>query len=162
MPHDVAAASLAELDEFWGDPATLSRSQRRWREFERELRANLAAQGGQVPEAGDPTIEEIRSGAWEKRHRQNMQNLLRDRAKLAQWRREGYTFDSEHGLVAPPRIHVREPVARPRERRAPTRRSAPSRGSPDDDPEPGRAGLPLEVRSLSRFRRDVDAWLGTP
>jgi hypothetical protein len=58
-----------------------------------------------------------------------------------------------------PVVHVperRENVARPREHRARRVRSKTSaRGDPDPEPEP-----PLEVLPLSRFRRDLDAWLG--
>jgi hypothetical protein len=134
MPHDVAAASLAECDACWNALGTLTKAQRRWRERERELRINVAAQGGQVPEAGDPIIEEIRSGRWEKRQRKNMRNLRRDRAKLAMWKREGYSFDAEHRLVASPEIHAparRESATRPREHRSRSR-TRPARGSSDD------------------------------
>jgi hypothetical protein len=57
-----------------------------------------------------------------------------------------------------PIIHVpvqREPVTRPRERRATTRRSAASRGDPDPEPAP-----PLRVVSPAAFRREVRRELG--
>jgi hypothetical protein len=85
----VLARSLAEHEAYWNALGTLSRAQLRWRDFERKLRINLAARGLPPPESGDPIIEEIRSGQWERRQRRNMEALLRDRAKLAKGRREG-------------------------------------------------------------------------
>jgi hypothetical protein len=139
-----------------------SAEQKRWRKFERELRTNCASQGCGVPAADDPIIAEIRSGAWEKRQQRNMQNMLRDRAKLAQWKREGYSFDVEHRLVAPPLTRVperREPVASPGEQgRRARRSSAPSRGSSDDPdleppPETWRGLAAASVRMVQHCER---------
>jgi hypothetical protein len=116
-------------------------------EFEAELRSNLAAQG---EEPADWLIAEIRSGRWKQRQRQNMQNLLRNQVRLVRLKREGYTFDSKHRLVAPAltRIHAplrRESGGRPRGRRV--RRSARTgaRGDPHlpDGDEDLDAGAPL-------------------
>jgi hypothetical protein len=101
-------------------------------EFEAELRANLAAKG---EEPADWLIAEIRSGRWKQRQRQNMRNLQRNQVRLVRLKREGYTFDAEHRLVAPAltRIHapLRRAVARPRERRARrTARTTGARGDP--------------------------------
>jgi hypothetical protein len=66
------------------------------RELEQRLDAELADEGG----LADWLRAEIRSGEWERRQRRNYQNILRARARLAQLKREGYTFDSERRLVA--------------------------------------------------------------
>ena len=59
-----------------------------------------------------------------------------NQAKLARWKREGYSFDAEHRLVAPALARIdaperRENAARPRERRPATRRA---RAPTGDDP----------------------------
>jgi hypothetical protein len=64
-----------------------------------------------------------------------------------------------------PVIHVAQrrgsvPV-RPREHRSRSRIRSSARGSPDDDPAPGRAGRPeLRVIPPAEFRRQLDAALG--
>jgi hypothetical protein len=109
-------------------------------EFEAELRANLAAQG---EEPADWLIAEIRSGRWKQRQRQNMRNLQHVQARLTRLKREGYTFDAEHRLVAPALTRIQAPLCRgpSRERRPQTRRVrrtvAASRDGPhlpDDEP----------------------------
>jgi hypothetical protein len=126
------------------------------RELEQRLDAELADEGG----LADWLRAEIRSGEWERRQRRNYQNILPDRARLAQLKREGYTFDSERRLVAPAltRIHVaerRENAARPRERRVRRSSATGSRGDPDPEPEP-----PLRVIPLAAFRRELRRALG--
>jgi hypothetical protein len=163
-PRDVAdavrARSLADWEAYWNAQGPLSAPQRRWRKFERELRINCAAKGCGVPAADDPTIAEIRCGIWERQQRENMRRLLRDRAKLALWKREGYSFDADHRLVAPALTRVqaperREPVARPRERRA-GRASTSSRDDPSPEPDPPLTVIPprgLPPRASACARR---------
>jgi hypothetical protein len=111
----------------------LTAGERRSR-FEAELRAALAARGEQPAEW---LITEIRSGVWERRQRRNMRNLLLNRAKLAQWKRDGYSFDEKHRLVAPHVSDVKKRRERPRESRPrPSRRSRSSGSSGADPPEP--------------------------
>jgi hypothetical protein len=155
-PGDVLARSHADCEAYWDALGPLTTAQKRWRMSERVMRVELAL-AGDLP--ADWLIPMIRSGKWEKRQQRNMQNLLRDRARLAMWKREGYSFDEEHRLVAPAR---REPVARPRERRARRRTTARRTRAGASRDGPGESDLdpPLEVLPLSRFRRDVDAWLG--
>jgi hypothetical protein len=160
---EVLAQSLADHAAYWDVLGPLTPAQRRWRDFERELRTNMAAQGRQVPAANDPIIAEIRSGAWESRQRRNMQNLLRNRARLAQWKREGYSFDAEHRLVAPALTRIRKPVVRaperPREQKARTRSTSSSRdgpSEPSDEPPlvvPLRGFRPASVRMVQHLER---------
>jgi len=61
----------------------------------------------------------------------------------------------------PPTAQVPPRQNRPRERRSRSRTRSSARGSPDDDPAPGRAGLPtLRVIPPAEFRRALDAALG--
>jgi hypothetical protein len=137
VANDVRARSLADWAAYWNAQGPLNAGQRRWRYFERELRINCAAKGCEVPDAGDRSIAEIRCGKWEQRQRESMHNLSRDRARLARWKREGYSFDEEHRLVAPALSRSKAPerrenAARPRERRPATRRRTTSRAGPDE------------------------------
>jgi len=116
---------------------------------ERKLWAWCDANGEQP---NPKIIAKMRSGDWQARQRQNLQKLRQTQTRLALLRRDGYTFDREHRLVAPAltRIHAPAPldnVSRPRERR-PRRSSTSSRGSPDSEPEP-----PLRVIPPAEFRR---------
>lgn len=158
-PGKVVARSLADCEAYWNAQGTLTAAQKRWHEHEREWRTNLAAQG-LLP--AEWLVADIRSGAKERRDRQSMQNLLRDRARLASLKQAGYSFDEDHRLVAPAltRIHAparRENVnaARPREGRPATRQRARTPTSDDPSPSPD-----LEVRSYARFRRDLRHALG--
>src|SRR5215203_5743289 len=94
----------AALRAYGGDPAKLSRTLRRRYELERKVLLERAARGEKLNPEGDWVIAEIRSGEWERRTSQNMRALLRDRAKLAQWKRDGYWFDEERRLQPPPAI----------------------------------------------------------
>jgi hypothetical protein len=120
----------------------------------------LAAQG-LLP--ADWLVADIRSGAKESRDRQSRRNMLRNLAKLAHWKREGYSFDAERRLVAPApaRIHVAPqrdyPGNRPRERRPATRRRA--RAPTGDDPSP-ESDPPLRVISHATFARVLRHALG--
>jgi hypothetical protein len=117
-------------------------------EFEAELRANLAAKG---EEPAEWLVDEIRSGAWKQRQRQNMRNLQRNQVRLVRLKREGYTFDAEHRLVAPALTRIDAPlrrdVARPRERRPRNRSTrqarAPSRDPDEPEPPLGRRSSDL-------------------
>jgi hypothetical protein len=125
-------------------------------EAERKLRADYD-ELGLVPAAW--LVDEVRSGEWRKRQRRNSQAIRRNRARLAQLKRDGYTFDSERRLVAPAlaKIHKperRENGTRPRERRSRrTVRTAASRDDPSE-PEP-----PLVEIPPTEFRRRLDAAL---
>ena len=155
MAREVDAA----LRAYWGDPAKLSRVMRRRYELERKYRLECAERGYE-PTPDDWVVAEMRSGEWERRTSRNMQNLLRDRAKLAKWKREGYWFDEERRLQPPPAIVPvaahHENVARPRERRArrASSSSAGSSGSSDSESEP-----PLRVIPRSAFRAELEAGL---
>lgn len=135
----------AALRAYGGDPAKLSRTLRRRYELERKVLLERAARGEKLNPEGDWVIAEIRSGEWERRTSQNMRALLRDRAKLAQWKRDGYWFDEERRLQPPPAIVPvaahRESLSRPRERRSAGRRrtasrAGPSSSDPDEPPPP--------------------------
>lgn len=149
---EVLARSLTAWAAYWNAQGTLTRAQKRWREHERKWRTNLAAQG-LLP--ADWLVADIRCGAKERRDKRSMQSLLRDRAKLAKWKREGYSLDAEHRLVAPLRVRAperRETAGRPRERRPASRRAAPSR----DPDEPHQ----LDVIPPSAFRAELQRALG--
>jgi hypothetical protein len=152
---EVLACSLADCEEYWNAQGTLTAAQKRRREFERELRTNCAAQGCGVPAANDPIIAQIRSGEWERRQKRIGRQMRRDQAKLAQWKREGYSFDAEHRLVAPPRTELpegREPIASPGEQGRRARRAPRwSRGSSDDPdlpPPPVKTWRGVEAASV--------------
>src|SRR5215204_1818398 len=88
--------------------------------------------------------EAIRSGEWDRRQAENLRNMRRSVQRLAQLKREGYSFDAEHRLVAPPNPIIPRCAAsrseRPRERRA-RRSSSGSRGDPDPESEPPLGGV---------------------
>jgi DNA-directed RNA polymerase subunit RPC12/RpoP len=140
VAEPATAECVAEHADYWSALGTLTRAQKRWSAFELELRKNMAAKGEKPVEG---LVGEIRSGRWEQRQQRNMRNLLRDRARLAMWKREGYTFDAEHRLVAPVAFTGRRGVSR--EQRPQTHRGGrtgnASRDNPrlgDDDPSPRR------------------------
>jgi hypothetical protein len=185
-PGEVLARSLAHWRAYWHGQGSLTKAQERWREHEFEWRTNLAAEGLLL---ADSLAADIRSGAKERRDEQNMQNLLRDRARLARLKSEGHSFPPREKvgttielkgapawvetafkrraafeLAVSSRqavVHVperREPVATPRERRAPRRRAGSSRASPSDpSEEPDLAVIPLAA-----FRRELGLALGGP
>lgn len=132
-----AASPIVAFEEFWGDPEQLTDQRRRWYESELELRSSLAEKG---EEPATWIILMIRSGAWEKRKRQNRLNMRRNRGMLARLRREGYTFDAEHRLRAPALAGIQasrlasEPN-RPRESGS-RRGTVATRAGPDDSDEP--------------------------
>jgi hypothetical protein len=136
--HDVDAV----LRAFWGEPDELPPDRRRWYEQEHRLRISLAEKG---EEPATWIILMIRTGAWEARQRQNRLNMRVNRGRLARLRREGYTFDAEHRLVAPCLAGVQPSgsrtvdQARPREHRAKratvAARDGPSRSEDDDPPD---------------------------
>jgi hypothetical protein len=157
---EVLALSLADCEAYWNAQGKqLRAAQERWRAHEREWRANLAAQG-LLP--AEWLVADIRSGAKERRDQRNMQALLHDRARLARLKRDGYSFDANHRLVAPAlaRVHTperRESEARPRGRRA--RRSGSSRKSPSSEPdEPADLERlrPLTAVGRAYLRAEVD------
>jgi hypothetical protein len=134
--------SLADHAAYWSSLGELTPAQKRWQAVEEKLRKNLAAQATMRTDAMPAAwqLKEIRSGRWEQRQRQNMQNLLRNRARLWRLRRDGYSFDAEHRLVAPRALP--RPSVRPRERRPQSRVArravahSPPRRDDDEDPEP--------------------------
>ena len=89
--------------------------------------------------------------------RRSRRNILKNSARLAQLRRDGYWFDAEHRLQAPiasaPTGRVLVASRAPRSRSA--RRTSSSRGDPDPEPD-----LPRQVVPPSRFWADVRRWLG--
>jgi hypothetical protein len=140
------AESLAEFAVYWDSLGELTPAREGWKAFELELRKNLVGQA-QTREAAMPAtwlVKEIRCGRWEKRQQRNLRNLWRNQARLMQWRRKGYTFDSEHRLVAPQRPCTSRPrqegrAPRSRRQRTHVRAREPTR-KPDDDPEPESPG----------------------
>lgn len=155
----VSRAVAVALHAYWGEPAELPRDLRRRYEVERKYRLGCLNRGC-VPDDGDWEIREIRSGQWERRTKRNDRNIRRDQAKLAQWKRDGYSFDAEHRLVAPPSPSSRA-TARPREHRARRRtttratRAGASRDGPGEpEPEPPDD---LAVMPPAEFRRQLRA-----
>jgi hypothetical protein len=151
--------SLAECETYWNAQGALSAAQKRSREKEREFRTACAAQG--IP-PNPSIIAKIRSGEFERQAKQAKQRNQEHLDYLARLRREGYSFDAEHRLVAPAltRIHAperRENVARPRERRPTARQRA--RAPSGDDPSP-ESDPPLRVIPLATFRRVLRHALG--
>ena len=144
---EVLARSLADWSAYWDGWAHYMTAQVRWREAEREFRAERAAVGF-LPDADNPHVAKFRSGEAERLVREGRRNMRRNQVKLARWKHEGYWFDSERRLQAPLKIHAperRENVARPRERRA-RRVATSSRGSPDGSEPPLVAIPPAEFR----------------
>jgi hypothetical protein len=159
-PERILAQSLTEHVADWDalqadQDGELSTAQKRWKEHELEWRMNLAKQG-QMPAVW--LIADIRSGKKEQRDRANMENFLRNQAKLAKWRREGYSFDAEHRLVAPqaPRIHIPRRLEDrvPRGRRGHGPRRTPAR--PSDDPDEPEVEPALRVISPEAFASLLD------
>ena len=157
MPDELTSTVVdVALEAFWGDPAKLAPVQRRRYEFEKKLRLDLAAKG---EEPADWLIEEIRSGEWARRQQRNSLNMVRNRARLARWKREGYWFDLEHRLRAP-LICAHDSARRPattsqqRPQRRTVARTAGSRGDPHesgDDDEISRTWRGLEAASVRMF-----------
>ena len=160
QPREVVERIDAELRASWGDPEALSPAFRRRYEIERGVRFGLK---GDEPALW--VLRDIRSGEWERRTKRNMRNLLRDKAKLARWKRDGYWFDAERRLRAPvhvenaPRRSATTSRARPQGRRATARAAAASGDDgplpPADDEPPGLAVTPIAV-----FRRELLHRLG--
>jgi hypothetical protein len=149
--------SLADHRAYWDSQNPLTRAQMRWKAFEESFRRNLVAQAETRADVmpNPRIVDEVRSGQWEQRQRRNLENMLRSRARLAQLRRDGYTFDAEHRLVAPralPRPATRRRECRPQRLGSVARSTRSTRGSParePDEPEPAPRGLtPAE---LDRF-----------
>jgi hypothetical protein len=154
-PGEVLVRSLAEHAAYWDAQGTLTKAQRRWSTFERELRTNLAAKG-RLP--NPKIIAMVRSGEWERRQRQNMRNLLHNQARLARLKREGYSFDAEHRLVAPAVTRIHAPARRVNRERRPAGRSR-ARAPSGDDPSP-ESDPPLRVIPYATFRRVLRRALG--
>jgi hypothetical protein len=157
-PEGILTESLAEHATYWNavkaaQGGRLTAAQERWKQHELEWRVNLARKE-QKP--ADWLVADIRCGNKERRDRANMEELQRSRARLAMWRREGYSFDAEHRLVAPqaPRIHMprRFEDRAPRGRRPGSRVRARAPGREPDEPEPA-----LTVVPLAQFLADLEA-----
>jgi hypothetical protein len=130
----VAVESLAEHAAYWSSLGELTPAQKRWSASELEWRKNMAAKGDKPVEW---LIGEIRSGRRERQQQRNMRNLLRDRARLAMWKREGYTFDAEHRLVSPVARSFTGRRGVSREQRPQTHRDGRSGGTSRDNPRLG-------------------------
>jgi hypothetical protein len=159
---EVLAQSLADCEAFWDALKPLSPAQERLREFERELRTNCAAAGCGVPAADDSIIAEIRSGAWERRQKRIGRDMSRDRAKMTQWKREGYTFDEDRRLVAPALTRIAPSRGTSRENRPQGRRVARSgsnsRDGPSDESDlppvaPLRGFTAASIRMVQHYER---------
>ena len=134
--------SLAAVSAYWDARPLTAEGKRRKLEEEKVRRhlvanANIAADG--MPAGW--LIEQIRSGESERLRAEGRRNYLMNRAKMARLRREGYTFDTEHRLVAPrtPTVsHRGERERRPAAgaRRSSTRTHSGSRGDPPQDSDP--------------------------
>jgi len=155
---DLLALSLAEWHAHWDVLGPLTRQLERRKALEYEVRCNFAAKG-QVPRSW--VADEIRSGEFERRRARSLRNLAHRAALRDMWRRQGYTFDSEHRLIAPrnPPIVRRRPgvaiAARPREQGR--GRSRVTRAGPKDDPDPpsAAAGLSHPAAVAASLRRDI-------
>jgi hypothetical protein len=132
---------LGEHNAYWDACGELTADQERWKAVEHEyLRGFIAL--GQKPT--DQCLKDFRNGKHERDAAVSRKNFLMNRAKLARWRREGFTFDSERRLVAPPAPRMAgRPTRQTRatrtttiSRNGSTRRTTPSGRSPDD-PSPG-------------------------
>jgi len=135
MPREVAGAGITI--ELVGVP-----------DWVVEAFRNAASDEPEATKAAQQRLEEQRGGVWT-------------------YSSETKTFEQRIAppTIAPPIVHVplvrAEHLASPREHRSRSRTRPASRGSPDDDPEPGRAGLPtFRVTSPAEFRRQLDAALG--
>ena len=134
--------SLAELSAYWDAQGHLTAEQKRRQLEEEKWRRQLAAKAESAAEAmpAGRLIEQVRSGESERLRAEGRRNYLMNRAKLARWRREGYTFDAQHRLVAPrtpAASHRGEREQRPSAtRRSSTRSRSGSRGDPPQDADP--------------------------
>jgi hypothetical protein len=100
----------------------------------------------------------------QRREARMRRNMLHVEGRLSRLRREGYSFDEQHRLVAP----VRPPAARviatgrtPRSRR--TRRGSASRDGPSsssDGEPPGGDEPPLRLSFVDTLPEDVDESVG--
>jgi hypothetical protein len=157
------AQSLGDCNAHWDEQGELTAEQKR-RKFEEEtFRRGLAVNAktaerdlGLSAEAAvlaakpvEWAIELIRSGESERLRVEGRRNYLMNRAKLARWRREGYTFDAEHRMVAPSTARISHRGERERRpataRRSSTRTRSGSSGDPPQDADPplacGRLGV---------------------
>src|SRR6478672_12033027 len=89
--------SLVEWTAYWDARGPLTAALERRKAWEYKVRCEFAARGLKpLPWVAD----EIRSGKAERIRNRSLRNLVRNRAILARLRRQGYTFDAEHRLVA--------------------------------------------------------------
>jgi hypothetical protein len=158
---DPLAKSVAACDAYWKPLEPLTQKQERRKAIELQCRKGFV-KIGETPTAR--VVEEIRSGEYERQVAESRKNLLKNRAKLLRWRREGYTFDAQHRLVAPPQppAVTSSATPRPREHRpagSSQRARAPDDPDPESDPPKrgrGRPGFPTappiqERREQQRF-----------
>jgi hypothetical protein len=142
------ARSLAEWQAYWGSLEKLTPAQNRRQKVELEYRLGLIKLG-QLPLASQ--IDEIRSGVYERQKAESLRNMYRNRARLAMWKRQGYTFDAQHRLVAPRSVgtvlrtrpqrsaRTSRTITAGRARRSrSTSKSSPDGSSSDGKPHPGR------------------------
>jgi hypothetical protein len=152
-------------------------------ETERRYRADCAARG-YTPDEDDWVIRDICSGEWEQRRKRSLETLDASRAPATRTPpqpREGVMFNvngapnrvvkalrrravferAEPKAASAPQRESIAVVATPREHRPSASRRASPRGSPDDEPGPGRAGQhELRVIPLAVFRRELRRALG--
>jgi hypothetical protein len=159
----VLEASLEEWSAYWDEQGPLTAEGERRKRLEEEWRRNLVAAGSTPAEMMPASwlIRDIRSGKYERDYNRWERNLWRNQVRRAMWRRQGYTFDAEHRLVAPPGRQPRVPTrpvtvaARPRERAR--GRSRVTRAGPSDDsePPPAAAGPSHPVAVATALHRDI-------
>lgn len=157
QPRELVERVDAELRVFYGDAEALSPALLRRYEAERKYRLECVDRGYDPGDrSSDWVIHDIRCGEWERRAKLSLQNLLRDRARLARIGR-----DRAPVVHAPAHLQNR---ARGLRTRRVHRVSSSSRSDDPHDPAPARGGLQrlqrLRVVAPDCFRRDVAAWLG--
>jgi len=154
------ADSLAAVSAYWDAQGPLTAEGKRRKLEEEKVRRHLVA-NAKIAADGMPAgwlIEQIRSGESERLRAEGRRNYLMNRAKMARLRREGYTFDVEHRLIAPrtPTVsHHGERERRPAVsgRRSSTRTHSGSRGDPPQDSDP--PGGPSRPPAGDAVSRDI-------
>ena len=148
--------SLADWSAQWDAQERRSAAQKRWREHEREWRINLAAQG-LLP--ADRLVADIRSGAKERRDRQNTVEPAAHPGTAGEPQAGRLQLRRRASAVAPALTRIDAPSpgrthARPRERRARRaclHRRAPLPATLKTEPGPQLRVIPLADVSVASF-----------